>query len=274
MLTAAVTSPDGTSIGYTSYGHGPGVVLVPGALHSGHHYEKLALALADEFTVHAIDRRGRPGSGPQRPDHDIAAECADVAAVLEKTGSSLLFGHSSGGVVALQTTLRYDVRKVAVYEPPVMFADSRAPVADVAAMQKAVAEGRKPDAFAILAKGEGGPIQVLPMPALRMLFRMASKAAEPPVADYIDAVGTYPAEQRMIMALAGDSDRYRSVRAETLVLLGSRTGGELARSARFLAETIPGARLEIMRGLGHDAPDEKAPERVAAALKVLFAAPG
>lgn len=271
---SVVTSPDGTSIGYTSYGRGPGVVLVAGALHSGHHYEKLAVALADAFTVHAIDRRGRPGSGPQRPDHDIESECADVAAVLEKTGSSQLFGHSSGGVVALQTALRTKVAKVAVYEPPVMFADSRAPVPDLAGIEKAVAEGRKPDAFAILAKGEGGPIQLLPMPALRMLFRMASKAAEPPVADYIDAVGTYPAEQRgVVMALAGDSESYRDVRAETLVLLGSRTGRELTRSARFLAETIPDVRLEIMRGLGHDAPDEKAPERVADTLRTFFPNP-
>lgn len=267
---SVVISPDGTSIGYTSYGRGSGVVLVAGALHSGHHYEKLAVALADAFTVHAIDRRGRPGSGPQRPDHDIESECADVAAVLEKTGSSQLFGHSSGGVVALQTALRTKVAKVAVYEPPVMFADSRAPVPDLAGIEKAVAEGRKPDAFAILAKGEGGPIQLLPMPALRMLFRMASKAAEPPVADYIDAVGTYPAEQRMIMDLADNSDGYRSVRAETLVILGGRTGRQLARSARFLAETIPSARLEVMRGLGHDAPDEKAPERVADALRTFF----
>ena len=267
---SVVTSPDGTTIGYRSYGRGPGIVVVAGALHSGHHYEKLALALAGTFTVHAVDRRGRPGSGPQRPGHDIASECADVMAVLEKTESSLLFGHSSGGVVALQTALRTEVAKVAVYEPPVMFADSRAPVPDLVALEKAVAQDRKPDAFAILAKGEGGPIRAVPMPALRMLFRMAGRAAEPPVADYIDAVGTYPAEQRMIMALAGDSDRYSNVRAETLVLLGDRTGRNLARSARFLAETIPQARLEVMHGLGHDAPDEKAPERVAESLREFF----
>ena len=110
-------SEDGTLIGYRTYGKGPGVVLVPGALHSGHHYEKLARGLAGAFTVYAVDRRGRPGSGPQRPDHGIEAECADVAAVLAKTGSSMLFGHSSGGVVALQTTLRVRCGSSGVMRP-------------------------------------------------------------------------------------------------------------------------------------------------------------
>jgi pimeloyl-ACP methyl ester carboxylesterase len=246
-------------------------VLVPGALHSGHHYEELAQGLADMFTVFAVDRRGRPGSGPQRPDHSIEDECADIAAVMEKTGASMVFGHSSGGVVALQTALRRTVRKVAVYEPPAMFSDTVPPVKDLAAMDRALAEGRKTDAFAMLAKGESGPLQKVPLFALKALFRLASKGADERFGEYFDAIGTFPAEQRMLVGLAGESERYREVTAPTLVLLGSRTGGELDRAARFLGEVVPGVRLEIMAGLKHDAPDEKAPGRVAAELRTFFA---
>jgi pimeloyl-ACP methyl ester carboxylesterase len=103
------TSGDRTRIAYDTFGDGPGIVLVPGALHCGHHYRALADCLADEFTVYCVDRRGRPGSGPQRPDHNIEPECQDLIAVLDKTGASLVLGHSSGGVVALQTALAVSV---------------------------------------------------------------------------------------------------------------------------------------------------------------------
>jgi pimeloyl-ACP methyl ester carboxylesterase len=100
------TSRDGTTIAYDVVGVGPGIVLLAGALHSGHYYSALARCLADAFTVYCVDRRGRLGSGPQRPDHGIEAECEDLIAVLDKTGANLVFGHSSGGVIALQTALR------------------------------------------------------------------------------------------------------------------------------------------------------------------------
>ena len=102
-----VISEDGTTIAYDVAGAGPGIVVVPGALRCGHHYRGLAGRLADSFTVYAVDRRGRPGSGPQRSDHGIQAECEDLFAVLEQTGARLVFGHSSGAIVALQTALRH-----------------------------------------------------------------------------------------------------------------------------------------------------------------------
>src|SRR5947209_11987461 len=98
-------------------GQGPALVLIPGALHSSHHYTAISRHLSDSITVLSLDRRGRPGSAPQRPDHGIEAECQDVLVALEQTEASMVFGHSSGGVVALQTALRFPVERVAVYEP-------------------------------------------------------------------------------------------------------------------------------------------------------------
>lgn len=136
-----VTSGDRTRIAYDTFGDGPGIVLVPGALHCGHHYRALADCLADEFTVYCVDRRGRPGSGPQRPDHNIEPECQDLIAVLEKTGASLVFGHSSGGVVALQTALRRPLAKLAVYEPPVSIHGS-VPTGFLPDLERAVARAQ------------------------------------------------------------------------------------------------------------------------------------
>jgi pimeloyl-ACP methyl ester carboxylesterase len=264
------TGRDGTTIAYDVVGDGPGIVLVPGALHSGHHYAALARCLADAFTVYCVDRRGRPGSGPQRPDHGIDAECADLIAVLEKTGAKLAFGHSSGGVVALQTALRRPLAKLAVYEPPVSLNGS-VPSGFMPAFERALARGRKPDALAILGKGLDADRKVdkLPTSVLKLLMRLASRGADPKFRELIEATATFPAEHRMIAGL--DPTAYERLEPETLVLLGDRSPGYLARAATFLADTAPGAQLLVLAGLDHSGPEQQAPDRLAGELRAFFA---
>src|SRR6266480_3974142 len=76
--TDAVTSADGTRIGYRQLGQGPGLVLVHGAMQSAQSFMKLATALADTFTVYVPDRRGRGLSGPHGDHYGITTECADL----------------------------------------------------------------------------------------------------------------------------------------------------------------------------------------------------
>jgi pimeloyl-ACP methyl ester carboxylesterase len=201
------SSNDGTTIAYDAIGTGPGVALVPGALYSGHHYMALAGYLADSFTVYPLDRRGRPGSGPQRPDHDIEAECEDLGAVLDDTGATMVFGHSSGGIVALQTALRHPIDKLAVYEPPVSIKGS-VPTNFMPDLERALARGRKPDALAILSKGlHADPrVDMLPTFALKLLMRLANLRADPDLREVIDAIQTFPAEHRMVTGLDAASE--------------------------------------------------------------------
>ena len=82
------------------------------------------MALADapgrRIKVHVMERRGRPGSGPQRPAHSLDDECADLAAVTAATGSAAVFGHSFGGLVVLETARRRPIfEEVFVYDPGV-----------------------------------------------------------------------------------------------------------------------------------------------------------
>jgi pimeloyl-ACP methyl ester carboxylesterase len=98
-----MTSADGTTIGVRSHGTGPGLVVIPGMTRRAHHYDALAHALGDRFTVHAIDRRGRGPSGPQGAGYRIDDDVEDTLAVLDGTGSDLVFGHSYGGVIALRS---------------------------------------------------------------------------------------------------------------------------------------------------------------------------
>ena len=78
-----VLSQDGTTIGYRQYGHGPGVVLVQGAMGSATNFSQLAEALSDAFTVCVPDRRGRGISPlPLHRDHTIQRDVEDLDALL------------------------------------------------------------------------------------------------------------------------------------------------------------------------------------------------
>ena len=121
MTTGAVTSKDGTRIGYLRTGQGPAVVLLHGSNESARSHTGLALGLADRFTVYLPDRRGRGMSGPHRPDHGIHTEVEDLGAVLAASGAQRVFGVSIGALIALETArTRPDIRQIAAYEPALL----------------------------------------------------------------------------------------------------------------------------------------------------------
>src|SRR4051812_7752022 len=112
-------SADGTPIAYTTTGRGPAVILVDGALC---HRESgpsgpLAARLAERFTVITYDRRGRGESGDAAP-FSVDREVEDLAALIEAAGgSAMLYGISSGAVLALHAASRVaDVESIALYE--------------------------------------------------------------------------------------------------------------------------------------------------------------
>ena len=94
------------------------MVLLHGSMESARSHTRLALALADAFTVYLPDRRGRGMSGPYPAGDGIRTEVEDLEAVLAESGAQMVFGVSAGGLAALETArTRPDIRKVAVYEP-------------------------------------------------------------------------------------------------------------------------------------------------------------
>src|SRR3569833_3098183 len=126
-----VTSRDGTTIAFHSTGDGPPVVLVAGALGtrgSGPGELEVLLAAAG-FTAYGYDRRGRGDSGDTRP-YAVEREVLDLAAVVEAAGGTAsVFGMSSGGQLVLRAARGLpQIRRVAVYEPPIIVDGSRKPL--------------------------------------------------------------------------------------------------------------------------------------------------
>jgi pimeloyl-ACP methyl ester carboxylesterase len=114
-----VESADGTRIALDRSGSGAPLVIVLGASCDRSSSKSLAALLAPRFTVYEYDRRGRGASGNGRA-LSIDAEVEDLAAVLAATGQpSFVYGHSSGGALALEAAARgVAMRRLAVYEPP------------------------------------------------------------------------------------------------------------------------------------------------------------
>jgi len=153
--THSVRSRDGTTISYLSIGGGPSVLVIPGVLSMAADYATFARALAEHFTVHTIERRGRGESGPQGDDYSIVKECEDVLALQAETGASLLVGHSYGGLVALEVARNNTaLTKIAVYEPGVSI-DGSMPIDWMPGYEKKLAEKKDSDALVECALGVG-----------------------------------------------------------------------------------------------------------------------
>jgi len=98
----AFTSANGATIHYQTVGSGPPSVVIPGGLSIAADFDAFANVLAESFTVHTIERRGRGRSSPQDAGYSIAVECEDLCTLQKATQATCLFGHSYGGLIALE----------------------------------------------------------------------------------------------------------------------------------------------------------------------------
>lgn len=259
---SVVTSADGTGIAYQTLGEGRGLIVVGGALRTGADYLPLARDLARTFAVHVIDRRGRGASGPQGPDYSVEKECADLVAVQAATGATAVFGHSYGGFVALEAARRTAIfSHVAVYEPGVSIAGS-IPVAWVPRYRQLLAAGDTRGAFAVFVRGSGtapGPVTGLPLSQLRTMVRGEQWRRLEPLLEA--SAAEHEQEARLD---DGTAERYHSIQARVLLLGGDKSPAFLtAQLFPALQQVVPDATAEILDGLDHFAPDQKAPALVA-----------
>ncbi|HYI96377.1 MAG TPA: alpha/beta hydrolase [Bryobacteraceae bacterium] len=115
----------GVSLSYTIHGsnpESPPLVLIHGAF-SDHrtNWEFVLPALAEQFRVYAVARRGRGGTDDS-PVRRVEDEASDVVALIKIIGAEVyLLGHSYGAHVALLAAAALapgQLRKLILYEPP------------------------------------------------------------------------------------------------------------------------------------------------------------
>jgi pimeloyl-ACP methyl ester carboxylesterase len=270
--TVVVRSADGTAIACDVTGRGPALVVVHGSLRAARHYGALAAALSDDFTVYTMDRRGRGGSGPQGAAYGIDRECDDLVAVLAHANANLVFGHSYGGVVALETMLRRPdtpVTRLAVYEPAVSL-NGAISNEWLPELELAVAEGRTVDGlFSIISGLElAGPLEHVPVRLRRAMVKVATRGVL--LADMTELLPTVHAEVATATALDSDGTKFAGIATDTLLMAGERGPAYLRDVVATLADVMPHARPAILPRLTHNAPDLDAPDAVAAELRRYF----
>src|SRR3712207_3926185 len=88
---------------YRIAGSGPPVVLIHGMVNSSKHWERVALQLADSYTVIAPDLIGHGDSATPRGDYSLGAHASVIRDLLASLGidRASIVGHSFGGGVAM-----------------------------------------------------------------------------------------------------------------------------------------------------------------------------
>lgn len=117
----------GARLYYETEGSGPVLVMVPGANGDNNVFKPVRAFLKHNFTVVTYDRRGFSQSeltGPQDYDRRLETDADDVQSLISHLTKepAVVFGSSSGAIVALKVLSRYpsSVRAVVAHEPPLV----------------------------------------------------------------------------------------------------------------------------------------------------------
>jgi pimeloyl-ACP methyl ester carboxylesterase len=236
-----VTSDNGVTVSYDTYGTGPPLVLVHGAF-STHvtNWEFVKPHLERRFTVYAIARRGR-GETDATDGHRLEDEAADAASVIRAVGTPVfLLGHSYGAHTALvAATLVPDlVRKLVLYEPawPSLFTPEA-----VATLERLARAGNW-DGFAW-----GFFRDCLRVPEQELQEVRDSGLWAPIIEDAPATLGDLRALGRYDFV----PERFRGVRCPTLLQIGTLSPRELY-ATDALAAVLPDVRIRALDGQAHE----------------------
>jgi len=248
-VSGQVLSKDGTVIAYERAGSGPALILVVGALCSRTLGPSLKLAplLAERFTVFSYDRRGRGQSGDHAP-YRIEGEIEDLEALIaEAGGSAFVFGHSSGALLGLRAAAHgLPIRKLALYEAPLLVDGSRASLAnDWRQIEDAIAHGRRGEALQVFLKSVGLPRFVI---AIMRWLPVWSKITA--VAHTLPYDGAISQEFQTGEPLS--SDAWSNVTVPVLALAGGKSPAWMQNGMAALAAALVNARQRTLEGQTHD----------------------
>jgi pimeloyl-ACP methyl ester carboxylesterase len=240
-----VESGDGTRIVFDRSGSGPPLVIVLGAFCDRSTSKPLAALLAPSYTVYEYDRRGRGASGNGRP-LSIEGEVADLAAVLAAAGqAAFVYGHSSGGALALEAAARgVQMRGLAVYEPPYT-GDLHPGCGFAQRLDELVAAGRRDQAAEHWLAMTGTPVAMI-----------ESIKASPGWAYRQALAHTLSQDLRLVGDGHVPIERLRRIDIPVLAMAGTASPPWAASTIATLAGALPHASERIVDGQRHVPADE------------------
>jgi pimeloyl-ACP methyl ester carboxylesterase len=239
-----IKSKDGTEIAFARTGHGPPLVLVHGTTADHTRWAPILPALEKEFTVYAVDRRGRGGSG-DAAGYAIEREFEDVAAVVDSIGEPVvLLGHSYGALCSLEASLRTShLRKLVVYEPPIPTGIELYPPGTVERLQKLLAEGDNAGVVSTFFS----EIVRTPPADLSQLQKLPNWPAR------VAAAHTIPREMVSTVGYRFDAARFKAMKTPTLLLLGGASPPMFKAAIDAVHKALPSSRVVVLAGQQHTA---------------------
>lgn len=242
-MTRTVKSADGSTIAYDTTGTGPVLILVGGAFSTRQSAGAIASLLAANFRVYAYDRRGRGGSTEATP-YATEREVEDLAALVEAAGrSAMVYGHSSGAVLALEAAASgVPFTKVVAYEPPYTAEEPGNPTLEAwgESVQTAVDTGDRERAAVLFLEGTGADAAAIE--GIKQLPWWPGMLA---------VAHTLPYDLALVGPGYVPTERFRKIAVPTLVLHGGGSPAWAGTAASVVAEAIPGARHIAIQGQDH-----------------------
>jgi pimeloyl-ACP methyl ester carboxylesterase len=165
--------------------------------------------------------------------------------VQAQTGASAVFGHSYGGLIALEAARRSTVfADVVVYEPGVSIAGS-IPLGWLACYRELLAASDRRGAFAAMVRGAGGAppaLERMPLWYVKLMLRLFIRKHRWQQMNPLMESGLL--EHQQVAALDdGSAERYRSVTARVVVLGGGTSRSQFTTTLfDQLTAVIPEAR--------------------------------
>lgn len=236
-----LTRPDGVEIGVHTLGSGPDVLLVHGTACDHRVWARVSRRLAPNYSVQAVDRRGRGASG-DGPDWSLGLDAGDVAVIARELGGDVpVVGHSLGGIVALEAAARStDLGPLVVYEPPIYV--NEGPGMGAADELERSLDQRGPEAAVERFLREVGyeDAQLARLQANEEIWQ-ATVATAP----------TLVREARADLSYRIDEERMGAIEEPVLLLQGGASPPDFDPALQRLAKVIPDAELEKVEGAGH-----------------------
>lgn len=234
------------------------MVLVHGGTGDRTRWAPVSGALAERFTVHAMDRRGRGISADEADDYAIEREGEDVASVVEAAGRDVyLVGHSYGAICCLEAAPFHSaVGRMVLYEPPIPTPGHR--VFPPGAQERLRAAAESGDAEAILQVFFS---EVIELPQERIDAMKATPmwrarvAAAPTLVREGDAVEAY----RLSKDLS-------SIAVPVRLFLGTESPHYYRPAVEAVAQRLPNADVVAMTNQAHLAIDQDPGQFVAAVV--------
>jgi len=271
--TGHIISKDGSRIGYKKTGTGDALIIVHGGGRMAGDYERLAMALADMYTVYTYDRRGRGDSDAITEDHCIERECDDLISLIKATGAEKVFGHSMGAIIALEASCRVYINNIALYEPPVQINNS-VPTGFMDSFNRAVHNKQYERAMAISLKGlQMHEAARLPVWLLVIIIKLMRAWKPGKGKDWkrrmAQTLPTMQTDMAVINTLNNSYGKYKKIRSLALLMGGSKSPAYLLQPLDLLKSLMPYARVQLFPGYYHVAPEEQYME-IADTLKQFF----